>query len=295
MHVRKRVILMAGLILGLAALVTPLAGASHGDTVGPISFEPSQGYVLGDIGGQQGWQKLNPVYDVKVASVSTFPNAAHFRFGSQALRMSDAVTSGSFGDQTFSPGLSSPVGEDEARKRFVSTFDFGSTMATEQVGMHVSVSPDDGNGGRMSYLRFDDMADGVHVFFDDVQQDGPCFPAGCANFVETDIATLSRNRAHTIEFSIKFKNGPGNDKVKIYIDGRKKITGTTWEDYYRYDPEAAGSGNQVPTTSKMLFRESGTPNPLNLGKGFLVDDLTLSSKKHGHHGHHHGSRRRTKH
>jgi hypothetical protein len=138
----------------------------------------------------------------------------------------------------------------------------------------------------MSYLRFDDMADGVHVFFVDVTNPGP-YPHA-SEFNETDIATLSRNRAHTIEFSIKFKNGPGNDKVTIYIDGRKKITGTTWEDYYRYDIEQTGNGNQVPDVSKMLFRLSGTPSPLNINNGFLVDDLTLSSSKHGHHGHGHG-------
>ena len=32
-------------------------------------------------------------------------------------------------------------------------------------------------------------------------------------------------------------------------------TGTTWEDYYRYDPEQLGNGNQVPSVSKLLFRE----------------------------------------
>ena len=50
-------------------------------------------------------------YDVAVASVSTFPAAAGYGFGAQALRVSNAVTSGSFGDQTFSPGLSQAAGE----------------------------------------------------------------------------------------------------------------------------------------------------------------------------------------
>jgi parallel beta-helix repeat protein len=54
-------------------------------------------------------------------------------------------------------------------------------------------------------------------------------------------------------------------------------TGTTWEDYYRYDPEQAGNGNVVPTTSKLLFRESGTPDPGNFGNGFLVDGVSLAS------------------
>ncbi len=67
------------------------------------------------------------------------------------------------------------------------------------------------------------------------------------------------------------------------IDGRIKKVGTTWEDYYRYDPEQAGNGNQVPDVSKMLFREAGAPAPLTLGQGYLVDDVTLASfDLHGH-------------
>ena len=33
---------------------------------------------------------------------------------------------------------------------------------------NMSVSPDGGSGDRMSYLRFEDHSDGIHVFFDDV-------------------------------------------------------------------------------------------------------------------------------
>ena len=44
---------------------------------------------------------------------------------------------------------------------FDSSFRIGTTVASQQVGLHTSVSPDDGNGARMSYLRFEDHADGV--------------------------------------------------------------------------------------------------------------------------------------
>jgi hypothetical protein len=75
------------------------------------------------------------------------------------------------------------------------------------------------------------------------------------------------------------------------------ITGTTWEDYYRYDKEQLGNGNVVPTVSKLLFRESGVAATGNLGNGFLVDDVSLLSsdqpESNGHHkgrhnGHHNG-------
>jgi hypothetical protein len=272
----RRTILLTSLILMLVAFGTAFASSASADTIGPITFEPSQGYVTGDINGQQQWTKLNPLFDVKVALVSSYPAAAGYGFGTQTLRMSDFFTSGSFGDQTFSPGLTQPAGEASGlHNHFDSTFMFGSALAAYQPGMHVSVSPDNGSGARMSYLRFDDMSDGVHVFFDDVDNPGPIGTE--SNFVETDIATLSRTSAHSIRFSIDFKTGPGNDVVKIYIDGVLKITGTTWENYYRYDPEAAGNAFQVPPVTKMLFRESGDANTSDLNNGFLVDGLSLSS------------------
>ena len=153
---------------------------------------------------------------------STFPAAAGYGFGTQALRISDAVTSGSFGDQTFSPAVS-PAGE-SALRLFDSSFRIGTALATEQSGLHTSVSPDDGNGSRMSYLRFEDQANGVHVFFIDATNPGPLGHE--TTFNETDIATLNRSSAHLIEFSLKFNPGPHNDTVKIFVDGKKRITGT---------------------------------------------------------------------
>lgn len=275
----KRLMIFATVVVAALGLLASFAGAAGPNTVGPITFEPSQGYVIGNIDGQQGWLKTG-AFDVAVANVADFPDAAGYGFGTQALRLSDSVTSGSFGDQTFSPGLASPAGESPLNTHFDSSFKIGTTQATTQSGLHMSVSPDNGSGARMSYLRFEDQSDGVHVFFDDVTDSGPL--GTVANFNETDIATLTRTSAHTIRFSIDFKTGPGNDKVKIFIDGKKKITGTTWEDYYRYDPEAAGNGNQISPVSKLIFRESGAATPANVGNGFLVDNVTLTASARDH-------------
>jgi hypothetical protein len=35
--------------------------------------------------------------------------------------------------------------------------------------------------------------------------------------------------------------------------------------------------NRVPTVDKLLFRESGTATPTDLGQGFLIDRVTLAS------------------
>ena len=69
----------------------------------------------------------------------------------------------------------------------------------------------------------------MHVFFDGTTATG--------GFMETDIATLSRASAHSIRFLITFKTGA--DDVKVFVDGKKLISDTTWEDYYR-ELERAG-------------------------------------------------------
>ena len=278
------------LVCGTVLLFASVAGA---DAVGPITFESSQGYVPGDINGQPllsnslpngKWMKLGP-YDVKVVPVSAYPAAAGYGFGSQTMQISDAVTNGSFGDQTFSPGLGDEAGESGAfnaglsgglrQPHFDASFLIGTAQAAGQLGLHMSVSPDRGDGARMSYLRFEVHADGVHVFFEDAVDKGPVGTE--ATFRESDIATLSRDRSHLIQFSIDFKDGAANDTVKIYIDGKLVKTGTTWEDYYRYDPEQTPQGNQVPTVDKLLFRESGTAHATDATKGFLIDRVTLAS------------------
>ena len=256
----RRLIILATFVVASLGLLASFAGAAAADSVGAITFEPSQGYTLGSINGQNDWLKTGP-YDVAVASIGAFPDAVTYGFGDQALRLSNSITSGSFGDQTFSPGLLSPAGE-SAAKHFDASFQIGTAFAAEQPGLSMSVSPDNGVGGRMSYLRFEDHFDGVHVFFDDI--------TGTEAFNETDIATLNRTNAHTIRFLINFKVGPVNDDVKIFVDGKKLITGTTWEGYYPL------VGESVPTVSKLLFRLGGTANPSNVGNGFLVDNLTLA-------------------
>jgi len=300
--IRRRAVRRRGRIIALTAAATAIAAVASGvaaaDSVGPITFSPPQ-YALGSINGQQGWMKTGP-YDANVVSMAGIPAAAHDGFGAQALQISDAITSGSFGDQTLSPGLAQPAGEANGVRYFHASFSIAAPSRT-QTGtgtpapdgtcptcLHLSVSPDNGSGARMSYLRFEDQPNGIHVFFDDVTDPGPI--GTVANFNETDIATLSRTRAHQVSFSLTLKPGPGNDVVDIALDGHHKITGTTWENYYRYDPEQASLGNLVPTVDKLLFRVSGSANPGDAGHGFLVDNVLLSSSRHETGGHGHGNR-----
>jgi hypothetical protein len=275
-------------LLGFVALALPVAlflslGGAKADSQ-VINFE-NPPYSLGTINGQDGWSKTGS-FDADVASNTT----AFSSFGSQSLRISNAVTSGSFGDQTFAKPLADSVGETSStagsysvgtkQSHFETQFDIASTMTTEQTGMHTSVSPERGDGSRMSYLRFDDTATGINVFFDDVQGTTDTDPAVAGlqtQFVETQIGTtLNRTVPHTIKLTFDAVDGPSNDVVKVWIDGTLKHTGTSWENYYRYDSEA--SAEQTPRIVKtVLFRESGAANPANAGKGYLFDNLSLSS------------------
>lgn len=262
-----------GLILGM---VPSLASADTSN----INFE-NPPYTVGNINGQDGWSKTGP-YDSAVVN-NTYGIS---QFGAQSLRISNGVTSGSFGDQTFSKSLNDEAGETDAlnngysggtrQPHFEAQFDIASTSQSQQPGLLLSVSPDRGDGARMSYLRFEDQADGVHVFFVDVTD--PSHATNAETFNETDIATISRS-PHTVKISMDFNNGPDNDVVKVYIDGQLKQTGTSWEDYYRYDTESnPGLANDNSrTVDSLLFRTGGTAVPANLGGGYLFDNVSLLS------------------
>jgi hypothetical protein len=249
-----------------------------------IDFES---YTPGSINGQDGWSSLGSVgsgcahYDHAVSgSLSTAG------FGLQSLRISNAVTSGCFGDQTFSKSLVDEAGEADStasgysggarQPHFEVQFDFATTMLTQQPGLVMSIAPDRGDGSRMSYLRFEDDVTGIDVVFADVP--GTALDAlGHVNFVETRVANnLSRGVPHTAKLSIDYYNGPSNDVVKVYIDGILVHTGTTWENYFRYDVES--SFEQSPrTTDCLIFRTGGAAAPGNSGEGFLFDNLRLAS------------------
>lgn len=232
---------------------------------------------LGSVNGQDGWSSFGS-YDQAVV-----PNSYGFNsFGCKTLRLSNGVASGSFGDQTFSVSNINEAGESTAtnggqsggtrQNHFEAKFDFSSTQLEQQPGLVISVSPDRGDGSRMSYLRFEDSTNGINVFFDDVS--GITSPV---SFDEVQIASnLSRSTTHNAKFVIDFVDGPSNDIVKIYIDDILVKTGTTWENYYRFDNEA--SAEQGPrTTDNLIFRAGGSSVPANIGKGFLFDNISLSS------------------
>ncbi|HSX30503.1 MAG TPA: hypothetical protein VLE99_01150 [Candidatus Saccharimonadales bacterium] len=278
-----------GLLIGSGGgLALATLGSASADSAA-INFETSQGYTLGNINGQQGWSATGSagagcaMYDEGVAGSMGISG-----FGAQSFRISNAVTSGCFGDQAFAPALSQPAGEPNAldkngnpvaspQPHFEAQFSIASTTGAQQPGMAMSVSPDGGSGARMSYLRFEDHSDGMHVFFDDVTD--PTHAVNADTFNETDVATLSYTAPHTVKFVMDFASGPDNDVVKVYIDGNLVKTGTSWEDYYLFDTESnpIPQNNNSRVVSTLLFREGGTAVPANAGNGYLIDNTSLIS------------------
>ncbi len=231
-------------------------------------FEPNT-FAVGNINTQDNWEKTGP-FDAAVVNNPAIE-------GLQSLRISNAVTSGSFGDQTFSPELAIGAGETGVApaKRFEAEFEISSMQVAEQPGLAVTVSPDDGSGSRMSFLRFSDTPAGIDVTFFDATNPGP-LPTATA-FNPTVIASLDRSISHTVKMTLDFVDGPGNDIVKVYIDGVLEHTGTTWEDYYRFDSEQSGNGNTLFAVDSLLFRTSGTAAPATSGAGYLFDTLVLTT------------------
>jgi len=274
------------------ALVPAFAPSARADT---YSTDFESGFIPGNINGQQGWQKTG-AYDVAVADNSTFvlPLQAPPAFGAQSLRVSNAATSGSFGDQTFSPSLADPAGEPDSvgggyadesaprQNRFELSFTFASAQpGAEQSGLATTLSPDRGDGARMSFLRLRDTPTGLAVDFVDVPSPAVEFDGSAyhVDFVQQTVRNLDRTLTHRVKLVLYFVPGPDNDIAELYVDDMTtpKITGTTWENYDRNDDEAAGGGNLVPLTDDLLIRASGTAQPALLSQGFLIDALSIAS------------------
>jgi len=262
-----------------------------------VKFKDSQSinfenYADGTPNGQHGWTSKGSAgidqfhYDHLITSHA---NNVPAGFGMKSLRISDDVTSGEFDGQTYSEPLTDSVGESDStaagfpvNKRFthfVLDFDVAAVYQPDPAdidpaifGTTISMSPDRGDGSRMSYLKFTDNSDGIGIEFIDYQQ-------FLVNFEATDFPLLDRTKPHHIKMTIQIKEGPGNDVVCVYIDGELFHTGTTWEDFYRYDPEqhAEQSTRLIKCVGWFSRGNDGETNPAHKGYGFYFDNLVYGA------------------
>jgi uncharacterized repeat protein (TIGR01451 family) len=196
-------------------------------------------------------------------------------FGLQSLRLSNRYTepTGEFFFQTYSKPVTAPAGETQANTEYTAEFSFISkTPGSLQPGLNVSVSPDSGEGSRMSYVGLRDTSDGIRVtVFDTPEVDG--------EFVPYDAGTLDRAVPHTIKFWIKVNPGVDNDLVRIYVDGRDLgQCFTTWENYYRTASEQAPPPNRnTPATINSLQFRSSAPTFDGVDGGYLFDNVMVAT------------------
>ena len=189
-------------------------------------------------------------------------------FGSQSWRMSNALnpepaaSPPEYFYQSYSKPATPPAGQNLANTEFIAQFSFISTRPTEQQpGLKVDVSPDNGGGGRMSYIGLTDKPNGIEINFVEVTRAG--------GYVYHILGTVTRNAPHTVRFWIKLNPGPDNDIVGIFIDGAGQgRCFTTWEN----------SHATVPVTDRLLFRSVGLQrNDSLLGKGYLFDNVITTT------------------
>ena len=261
--------------------------------MGPIDFEDPP-YTVGDIDGQDGWSSTGP-YDHEVDDqAASLSEPDDFGLGEQSLRLSNAVTSGSFGDQTISPPSSQTSGETGDRGYFETSWKFataGNPLA-EQEDLLVAASPDNGTGSRISFVQMADcsagetntgftpecLADGLEVnvweYDDDIAVPDPTI----GKFVRHTVASgLPRGVAHTIKLQAWFFDGVDNDHVKVCVDGSTCETVGSWEDFFR-EQEA----REPSPVDSVLFhtRSSGGTCVSCSGNGFFIDNFVSKTQNY---------------
>jgi uncharacterized repeat protein (TIGR01451 family) len=271
---RRRAIVCVCAAMVSAALLAP--GIAQADTVA-TNFEAPQ-FHTGSVNGQEGWKSAVPGdipslphgYDQAVVANSGAPP----EFGGQSLRLSNAYNQSplagppEFHFQTYSKPTTEAAGEGLANTEYTAQFSFISVKPdAQQPGLKVSISPDEGEGGRMSYIGLEDVPSGIEVTFYDTDVEG--------EFVGYDLGILPRAVPHTIKFWMRLDPGPNNDLVRIAIDGRDVgQCFTTWENFYR------SQSQPVPTTDTLQFRSVGEQEtPSLVGGGYLFDNVTITTSK----------------
>ena len=137
----------------------------------------------------------NGQYDQEVVANTGAPPGEPPGFGSQSLRMSNACASGEFFYQTYSPQELQQVGEARPKKVFLAEFAFMPTTPARQPGLFLSVSPDSGEGSRMSWVGLEDTEEGIQVTAADT-------PEVDGEFVDYNLALLED------------RTGPAHDQVQ---------------------------------------------------------------------------------
>jgi hypothetical protein len=283
----RKPIMIAVAAMAMALAIPAVASAdtySTGFEDPPFTGSASPGTT---VNGRDGWQMTainGSVYDQGIVTTGIS--------GSQSLRQSNAVATGDFAGQTHSPLLTNAASESGSNHVFEASFKVKSATGTYQPGLAVSVSPDDGIGGRMSYVRFEDEPNGIGVYVVDNPTD--------ANQRQVKWGTLlDYTTAHTVTFKMQLvpgtkPDGSSNDIVRVIVDGHDigeetHTCFTSWEQWFRH-----GENREPPVTNSLIVmargasQDSTTDADSHLvpdygaggvaGNGYLFDDVSFESR-----------------
>ncbi|MBM3908865.1 MAG: hypothetical protein FJ363_12430 [Gemmatimonadetes bacterium] len=292
--------------------LTARAGSRFAAQVAPDVPTNFESFALGMIDAQFDWQSFGGLgaspgrscatYDHEIGAVPpSLAGAAFTAFGMQSLRISNAVTSGCYTDQTFSSRSTDVAGQAGATSRsrdglvdfalagarLVRRLDASFVVASatpeaRQPGLAVVVSPARGDDHRMSWVRIEDLPDGIAVDF--AERADPTAPGA---FQIAPVARgLDRRVPHHIRLTLDLVDGPANDTVRVYVDGALRHVGGSWETYYALDPNGrANFGGHPPAVNRLMFRTGsdahrgipGGPAPELRGLGFYFDQVLVEA------------------
>jgi hypothetical protein len=295
----------------VAAIATPASA------LGPETFDS---FTAGPFpnGVTNGWSyNQTYAYDVTIDEDAITHN--------KSFQISNALTSGEFDRWVYSPRLGSPATEGQ---EFIAQFDI---MGKEYVeGLQASVAPQSGMGARMSYLGFADKPNGIEVRFQDALNGdfrniviGEPLTYGVPHTVKI-VVDLRVGPSNDV-VQVFIDDGPGLvpglpgaatfDGFYAPVDNQPTVNkakagqtiplkwrlsapsfATTWEDYYRTDPESNKDedNNLLPqpwgtrpvdslifqARTQREFLPDGQLEPVgkwseNAGRGFLFDNVSI--------------------
>ena len=269
MNIKKK---LPSSMIGVFVLVFSV-GVALAVTLSSTDFEL---FTTGSsVDGQGGWASA-PKWDEEVVDENA---------DNKVWRVSNAVFAGSFGDMPFAPrpggivtdSVTDPVNSNPdyfageistgaANTEFFGKFNFKSSTGAPQPGLRVTVSADNGQGGRQSFFTIEDNGlTGLNVTTFNVLPDGtfagPFVIAGDLSYTEW----------HSVGVDLEFIEGPSNDVVRYFVNGSLVHTDTSWEEFYA-NFQFALHPLGVPVQT-LLFRISSGASSDVLGKGFYIDNV----------------------
>jgi len=255
---------MKKIVLSLAAAVVAslaFTAVASADTV-DSDFE-SDSTIGQSVNGYDGWHVYDSLFNQSIVA-----SPSGFGIGAKSLRFANTYTTDEFENQVYSEATKDAAGESVANHTFVGKFDIYSEGV--QQGLKIGVAPDDGHGGRMSYVRFDNQTDGIHVNLYEVRP-----PYSVSEFTSKEIGVLRHGVSHNVRIELKMNIGPNNDQVRVYLDKTLAGTAKSWENYYR-----TGEHREPGAVNRLIFMARTNAGAALAGTtGYLFDNVSSSTSK----------------